>query len=248
MLQILGANPDISIMLGTTMVGNRIGIIIPALNEEESIGRVISEIPKNLVSEIVVVDNGSTDRTGIVAGNCGARVIDEPTRGYGRACAAGIKYFEENPPSIIVFLDGDYSDFPGEVSHLVQPIAQNRADLVLGSRLAKWQRGNYVPIHVVLANKLFVGLVNLLCGLNLTDLGPFRAIRWNALTQLYMTSQTFGWSSEMIVKAAMNRFRITEIAVSYRKRLGTSKISGSIRGSMTAALQMLFTILRYRMF
>jgi len=230
------------------MVGTRIGVIIPAFNEEESIGRVIHEIPKNAVSEIVVVDNGSTDRTGIVARNCGVGVIEEPTHGYGRACAAGIRYFEEEPPTIVVFLDGDYSDFPGELSYLVQPIVRGRADLVLGSRLARWRRGNQVPIHVVVANRLFAMLINLLCGLSLTDLGPFRAIEWKALTQLHMTSQTFGWSPEMVVKAAKARLRVSEIPISYRKRLGKSKISGSVRASMNAALQIFFTILRYRMF
>jgi len=230
------------------MVGTRIGVIIPAFNEEESIGRVIHEIPKSAVSEIVVVDNGSTDRTGIVARNCGVRVIEEPTRGYGRACAAGVRYFEENPPTIVVFLDGDYSDFPGELSYLVQPIERGRADLVLGSRLARWRRGNQVPMHVVVANMLFAMLIDLLCGLTLTDLGPFRAIKWKALKQLHMTSQTFAWSPEMIVKAAKARLRVSEIEVSYRKRLGKSKISGSIQASMIAALQIFLTILRYRMF
>ena len=219
-----------------------IAVIIPALDEEESIGLVVRDIPKELVSQVVVVNNGSVDDTGIIARMNSAVVIDEPEHGYGRACKAGIKYLENAPPSIVVFLDGDYSDYPGELSRLIQPIIEERADLVLGSRL-RFQ--NSLSFHVAAANKFFSKLINLLYGVSLTDLGPFRAIKWDLLQRLNMTSDTYGWSCEMIVKAAKTKARIEEFPVRYRKRIGRSKISGSFRGSLKAFTHILYNILRY---
>ena len=222
-----------------------IAVIVPALNEEESIEQVVGDIPGDLVSEIVVVDNGSTDRTGANARKTGAKVIVEHERGYGRACMAGVKYLEKHPPSIIVFLDADHSDPPTALPNLVQPVLSGEADLVLASRAAK-MRGA-LPWHVFAANRIFAWMINHLYHLHLTDLGPFRAIRWDTLKALNMSSETYGWSSEMIVKAAKIKARITEIPVAYRKRIGHSKISGTVRGSLKAASWIFYNILRYRL-
>lgn len=228
------------------MIKAKIAVIIPALNEEKSIELVVRDIPKNLVSEIVVVDNGSTDSTAIKARTIGAKVVEEPRQGYGRACKAGIRYLETAPPSIVVFLDADYSDYPADMRHLVQPIIDDNADLVLGSRLKQKADDDSLELHVTAANRFFSKLINLLYGINLTDLGPFRAIRWDVLTQLNMCTETYGWSSEMIVKAAKKKFNIVEIPMKYRRRIGKSKISGSFRGSLKAALHILYNIIKYR--
>ncbi len=222
----------------------KIAVIIPALNEEESIELVIGDIPNYLSSRIIVVDNGSTDETATKARKKGAILIEEPDRGYGRACLAGLKYLERIPPSIVVFLDADYSDDVSSMPNLIQPIMDGMADLVLGSRISK--RGlNALPFHVLVANRFFSWMINKLYSLNLTDLGPFRAIRWDTLEVLDMGSKTFGWSAEMIVKAARTNAKIVEIPVKFRKRIGKSKISGSVLGSLKAAFHIFLNILRY---
>ncbi|MCW3976012.1 MAG: glycosyltransferase family 2 protein [Candidatus Bathyarchaeota archaeon] len=225
----------------------KIAIIMPALNEEKSIEYLIDEIPKNLISQIVVVDNGSTDETAIIAEKKGAIVVEETKRGYGNACLKGIEYLEENPPSIVVFLDADYSDNPQYLHALINPIAEKKADLVLGSRIKKGESRGELSFHVYAANIFFSKLINFFYGLNLTDLGPFRAISWKTLKSLDMSSKTYGWSAEMIVKAAKFGIKISEVNVGFRKRIGKSKISGSIKSSLIAVLHIFYNIFKFRL-
>ena len=221
-------------------------VIIPALNEERSIGKVIGDIPRNLVAEIVVVNNGSTDSTASVASGCGATVIDEERRGYGQACLAGMNYIKNFSylPDIIVFLDADYSDYPQEMKDLISPIAEGGYDLVIGSRtIGERQKGALLP-QALVGNYVATGLIKLLYRVDFTDLGPFRAIRYDKLLSLGMRDKTFGWTVEMQVKAAKKGFRCTEVPVSYRKRIGTSKITGTITGSVMAGVKIIWMIFR----
>lgn len=224
---------------------NGIVVIIPALNEEDSLGLVIGEIPRGLVSAIIVVDNGSTDETAAVARSSGAIVLREPRRGYGRACMSGVKYLHDDPPSIVVFLDADYSDPPSAMPALLQPLKSGEADLVLASRLNSANSKATVPTHVYFANKIFAWTIKLLYGLTLTDLGPFRAIKWDTLKTLDMSAQGYGWSSEMIVKAARMNRKVIEVPIVFRKRIGRSKISGNIAASLEAASVTFYNIFRY---
>ena len=220
-----------------------VSVIIPALNEEDAIGRVISEIPRELVQDIIVADNGSSDCTRDVARRHGARVVVEKRKGYGAACLAGLRAISS--ADIVVFLDGDYSDFPGEMSSLVKPIMDGEADFVLGSRvLGKAEKGALLP-QARYGNRLAVFLIRILYGYKYTDMGPFRAIRRDALTKLGMSDTNFGWTAEMQVKALKHQLRIMEIPVSYRKRTGHSKITGTVSGTMRAGYKIIFTILKY---
>ncbi len=220
-----------------------IDVVIPAYNEESAIGRVLADIPPDLVRQVVVVDNGSTDTTAAVARSMGAKVVCEPRRGYGQACLAGIAVVED--ADIVVFLDGDYSDFPGEMSSLVEPIVRAEADLVIGSRtLGRHERGALMP-QQRFGNVLATWLIRLLFGVRYTDLGPFRAIRRTALEDLHMVDRNYGWTVEMQIKAAQRGLRCREIPVRYRPRLGTSKISGTLGGSLRAGYKILWTIARY---
>lgn len=221
-------------------------VIIPALNEERSIGQVIGDIPQDLVTEIVVVNNGSTDSTARVASDCGATVIDEERRGYGQACLAGMNYIKDSSyvPDIIVFLDADYSDYPQEIKDLVSPITEGGYDLVIGSRtIGERQRGALLP-QAIVGNYMATRLIKLFYGVDFTDLGPFRAIRYDKLLSLDMRDETFGWTVEMQVKAAKKGFRCTEVPVSYRKRIGTSKITGTVAGSVMAGAKIIWVIFR----
>lgn len=221
-------------------------VIIPALNEEHSIGQVIADIPRDLVTEVVVVNNGSTDSTARVASDGGATVIDEERRGYGQACLAGINYINKSSylPDIIVFLDGDYSDYPREIKDIVSPIAAGGYDLVIGSRtIGERQKGALLP-QALVGNYVATRLIKLLYGVNFTDLGPFRAIRYDRLFSLDMRDRTFGWTVEMQIKAAKKGLRCTEVPVSYRKRIGTSKITGTITGSVMAGVKIIWMIFR----
>ena len=221
-------------------------MIIPALNEERSIGQVIGDIPRDLVTEIVVVNNGSTDSTARVASDCGATVIDEERRGYGQACLAGMDYIKDSSyvPDIIVFLDADYSDYPQEIKDLVSPITEGGYDLVIGSRtIGERQRGALLP-QAIVGNYMATRLIKLFYGVDFTDLGPFRAIRYDKLLSLDMRDETFGWTVEMQVKAAKKGFRCTEVPVSYRKRIGTSKITGTVAGSVMAGAKIIWVIFR----
>ena len=221
----------------------KISVIIPAFNEEHSIGKVITDIPKELVHEIIVVDNACTDRTVEVAESAGARVVREERRGYGYACLAGIAAL--NAPDIVVFLDGDYSDYPAEMSMLVQPVLNGEAEMVIGSRIrGTREKGALLP-QARFGNALATFLIRLLFGVHYTDLGPFRAIRYDRLREMNMQDKTFGWTVEMQVKAAKMGIRVCEVPVSYRKRIGQSKITGTVQGTIKAGYKILATIFRY---
>ena len=221
-------------------------VIIPALDEEDSIGRVLADIPGDVVSDVIVVDNGSGDSTAEVAARGGATVVSERRRGYGYACLRGISHVKNLSylPDIVVFLDGDYSDDPSEMKELLLPITSGRCDLVIGSRtLGERQRGALLPQQVV-GNRIATLLIRLLYGVSFTDLGPFRAIRYERLLSLGMRDKTFGWTVEMQVKAARAGLRFAEVPVSYRKRIGVSKITGTVSGSLGAAFMILYVIFR----
>ncbi|GAB2595021.1 glycosyltransferase family 2 protein [Spirosoma areae] len=222
-------------------------VIIPAFNEENSVGRVVGEIPTGLAQEIIVVNNNSNDQTAVEAARAGATVLQEPVQGYGRACLRGIAYAQQIQPApdIVVFLDADYSDFPAEMPTLIAPILSQTADLVIGSRaLGNRQRGSMTP-QQVFGNWLATSLLRWLYGVRFTDLGPFRAIRFDTLLALNMRDQTYGWTVEMQLKAAKLGFSSTEIPVNYRKRIGHSKISGTIKGTVLAGYKILTTIFKY---
>ncbi len=223
----------------------RILVIIPAFNEARSIGRVIGDIPEGLVEEVVVVNNASTDETEANARAAGATVLREPRRGYGHACLRGIAYAREKNPDVVVFLDGDYSDHPEEMTALVAPILRDEADFVVGSRmLGEREPGAMLP-QALFGNRLACFLMRLLWGARFTDLGPFRAIRFSDLLALEMEDQTYGWTIEMQIKAVLAGLRTTEAPVSYRKRVGVSKITGTVSGTVKASAKILWTIAKY---
>jgi len=216
-----------------------INVVIPAMNEEKAIGKVIAEIP-DIVSRIIVANNGSTDKTADVARAAGAEVVDVPIAGYGRACLAGIKTAQ--PCDILVFMDGDASDFPEELTGLVQPIIDDETDFVIGSRLTGESEKGSLTVPQQFGNALACWLMRLFWGGKFTDLGPFRAIRMRSLAQLNMQAPTFGWTVEMQVRVLKHGLRYTEQPVRYRHRIGTSKISGTIKGVIMAGGYILGTI------
>ncbi len=219
-----------------------IAVVIPALDEEQAIGKVLRDIPEG-ASQVVVVDNGSRDRTAEVARGLGAEVVAEPRRGYGQACLTGIAQLDR--PDIVVFLDGDYSDYPEEMSALVVPLLTGEADMVIGSRtLGQREKGALLP-QARFGNWLSTLLIRLLFGVSFTDLGPFRALRFDALQRLAMQDRDFGWTVEMQVKAARLGLRAVEVPVRYRRRIGTSKITGTLSGTLRAGHKILWTIFRY---
>jgi glycosyltransferase involved in cell wall biosynthesis len=221
-------------------------VIIPARNEETPLPGVLVEIPAQAVDWVVVVDNGSTDRTPEVAQAAGAFVVREPRAGYGYACAAGVRAGREAGAEILVFLDADGSFDPSEIPSLLAPIEEGKADLVLGSRLAGGMEPGAMPFHARFGNWLVAWLMRLLYGLDVTDLGPFRAIRTDLVLQLGMTEMTFGWPTEMMVKAAQAGARVLEVPVRYRvRRGGRSKVSGTVRGTLLATYFVLFVTLRH---
>jgi glycosyltransferase involved in cell wall biosynthesis len=222
----------------------KVSVIIPVLNEEESIGSVLDHIPGDLASQVIVVDNGSVDRTVEIARNGGAQVVFESRRGYGYACLRGIQELEA--PEVVVFLDGDFSDYPEEMRLLIEPIKSGEADLVIGSRSLGKREKYSLPPHAAFGNRLASELIWWFFGFRYTDLGPFRAIRYESLKMLSMNDQTFGWTVEMQIKAVRRKLRIREVPVSYRKRIGESKISGTIAGSIKAGSKIIWTILKYR--
>src|SRR5262245_38628813 len=220
----------------------RVAVIIPALDEEEAIGLVLAEIPRG-VAEVVVVDNGSRDRTGQVALAAGARLVREPRRGYGQACLAGIAAAEG--ADVLVFLDGDHSDHPRQLPDVLAPILAGEADLVIGSReLGRRGKGSH-PLHAVLGTRLCVAFMNRVAGTRATDLGPFRAVTAEALRRLDMRDRSFGWTVEMQLKAARHGLRVREVPVDYRPRVGRSKVSGTLLGSVRAGARILNTIARH---
>lgn len=221
--------------------------IIPAFNEALSIGEVISQIPPEIVSQVIVVNNASTDETAKVAQDKGATVLDEPRRGYGFACLRGIEHASKQTPlpDIVVFLDGDLSDYPGEMATLVEPIANDRADLVIGSRVLGERSKGSMTVQQIFGNWLATKLMKLFFDADFTDLGPFRAVRFSSLMDLKMQDKTYGWTVEMQVKAAKRKLRCMEVPVRYRKRIGVSKISGTVKGTVMAGYKILFTIFRH---
>jgi glycosyltransferase involved in cell wall biosynthesis len=223
----------------------RVAVLIPACNEEASLPLVLGAIPRNLVSEVVVVDNGSTDGTAEVARAGGATIVVERRRGYGSACLAGIAYLRGGRPDVIVFLDADFSDDPGEMPGLIDPILRGEQDLVIGSRtLGRRERGALLP-QAIVGNWIATRLIRLLYRRRFTDLGPFRAIRLDRLSDLEMRDPGFGWTAEMQVKAAKRGLRTAEVPVSYRRRrAGASKITGTWAGAFRAGVGILWTVVR----
>jgi len=221
----------------------RVSVIIPTHNEAQAIGRVLADLPSGLVTEVIVVDSNSTDGTPDVAGEMGARVVLEPRRGYGRACLTGLENAEN--PDVVVFLDGDYSDRPSELPVLLAPIAEGHADITLGSRLSTKNNPAALPWHQSFGNLLAAGLIRVLYGVRITDLGPFRAGRADVLRALALQEDTYGWAVEMILKGALAGYRIVEVPVSYYPRIGKSKISGTVKGTIGAGWFILSRIVRY---
>ncbi|WP_298545407.1 glycosyltransferase family 2 protein [uncultured Aquimarina sp.] len=223
-----------------------IKVIIPAYNEENSIGHVINEIP-NQVSEIIVVSNNSTDNTEVVARQAGAIVLREERMGYGYACLKGLEYVasQKITPEIIVFLDGDYSDYPEELTKIIEPIINQDIDMVIGARDKKLRESGSMTIPQIFGNWLATSLMKLLFGAKFTDLGPFRAIKYTKLLELNMQDKTYGWTIEMQLKAIKKRFSYTEVPVRYKKRIGVSKVSGTIKGAIFAGVKILSWIFKY---
>lgn len=223
-------------------------VVIPAFNEEDSIGKVVRDIPAGLVREVVVVSNGSTDATETNASQAGATVLRETRKGYGYACLKGLAYLAEKSgkekPEIVVFLDGDYSDYPEEMPMLVEPIVKEGYDMVIGSRaLGNREKGAMMP-QQLFGNWLATTLIRLLYRVNFSDLGPFRAITWEALQKIHMQDQTFGWTVEMQVKAAKHQMKCLDVPVKYRRRIGVSKVTGTIKGTIMAGYKILWTIFK----
>lgn len=221
----------------------RVSVIIPTHNEAQAIGRVLGDLPPDLVTEVLVVDSNSTDGTPEIAAGMKARVIHESRRGYGRACLTGLA--NASAPDVVVFLDGDYSDRPAELPLLLAPITDGRADITLGSRLHERRISGAMPWHAVFGNRLAAGLIRLLYRLDISDLGPFRAARVDVLRQLELEEMTYGWAVELILKGALKGYRVVEVPVSYHPRIGTSKISGTVRGTVGAGWFILSLIVRY---
>lgn len=224
-----------------------IDVIIPAFNEENSVGNVVNDIPKELVREIIVVNNNSTDDTAINAKNTGATVLTEPNMGYGNACLKGMAYIADKQmkPDIIVFLDADYSDYPEEMVDVLEPIINQNMEMVIGSRaLGNLEKGSMTP-QQVFGNWLATFLLKLFYGVRYTDLGPFRAIKYSGLLALEMKDKTYGWTVEMQVKAAKHKMKTCEVPVNYRVRIGFSKVSGTVKGTIGAGYKIITTIFKY---
>lgn len=230
------------------MTNPKIVVIIPAYNEENSIAKVVNDIPAGLVNEVIVVNNNSNDDTDINARNAGATVLHEDRQGYGQACLKGIEYINQMQPSpdIVVFIDADYSDHPEEMPLLVQPILNEGMEMVIGSRaLGKKEKGS-MTIPQIFGNWLATGLLKIFYKVSYTDLGPFRAIRFDKLMELNMQDTTYGWTVEMQIKAAKLKMKTCEVPVSYRKRIGFSKISGTLKGTVLAGYKIISTLFKYR--
>ncbi len=222
----------------------RVAVVIPALNEEHAIGKVIAALPRERIREIIVVDNGSTDGTAAAARAAGATVLHEPRRGYGYACLNGIAHALKSNPDVIAFLDGDMSDYPQELPNILHPIEQGY-DLVIGSRmLGDREKGALLP-QAMIGNAVACFLIRMFWGARFTDLGPFRAVRVEALRRMRMSDPTYGWTVEMQVKAAKLGLRCKEVPVCYRKRIGMSKVTGTLAGTIKASVKILFIIFKY---
>ena len=229
----------------------KIKVIIPAYNEEDSIAKVINDIP-TIVDEIIVISNNSTDKTEENAANAGATVLKESKRGYGYACLKGMDYIastslsdQEKKPTIVVFLDGNYSDYPEQLTELVAPIINGNIDLVIGSRVKELREAGSMTPQQVFGNWLATFLMNIFFGAKFTDLGPFRAIKYQKLLQLKMEDKTYGWTVEMQLKAIKQHFSYKEVPMKYRNRIGISKVSGTLKGSILAGVKILGWIFKY---
>lgn len=224
-----------------------IKVVIPAYNEERSIAHVIADIPKDWVKEIIVVNNGSTDKTAEVAAKAGATVLHQPKAGYGNACLMGIEYLKDpsKSPDILVFMDGDYSDYPQQLPEVAGPIVNGKVDFVIGSRARGNREGGSMTFPQVFGNWLATSMMKWFYKVNYTDLGPFRAIAFPQLVALDMKDKTYGWTVEMQLKAAKQKLRITEVPVNYKKRIGVSKVSGTVKGTVMAGYKIIFTIFKY---
>ena len=224
----------------------KIRVIIPAYNEQESIGKVIAELPE-IVSEIIVVSNNSSDNTELVAKKAGATVLRENQKGYGYACLLGMDHIAKTATDtdIVVFLDGDYSDYPEELLILIRPIVENEMDMVIGARVANLRLSNSMTPQQVFGNWLATFLMKLFFDAKFTDLGPFRAIKYQKLLELKMEDKTYGWTVEMQLKALKQNFSYVEVPVRYRQRIGVSKVSGTIKGTVMAGFKILGWIFKY---
>lgn len=221
-------------------------VIIPAYNEEGSIGKVILEVP-DLVSEIIVVNNNSTDRTSEMAKDAGATVLFQPNAGYGNACLKGMEYIskEKTKPDIVVFLDGDYSDYPSEMTKILKPILEDNIDFVVGARVKKLRETGSMTFPQRFGNKLATKLMKLFFNSKFTDLGPFRAIKYEKLLALKMEDKTYGWTVEMQLKVLKKKFTYVEVPVKYKNRIGVSKVSGTVKGAIFAGIKILTWIFKY---
>ena len=221
----------------------RVSVIIPTHNEAQAIERVLNDLPSDLTTEVIVVDSNSNDGTPEIAERMGARVVRESRRGYGRACLTGLA--AANSADVVVFLDGDYSDRPSELPLLLAPIVEGRADITIGSRLHEHCSARALPWHQAFGNRLAARLIKRLYGVKISDLGPFRAARAEVLHELALEEATYGWAVEMILKGALAGFCVIEVPVSYYPRIGKSKISGTLKGTLGAAWFILSLIVRY---
>ena len=223
-----------------------IKVIIPAYNEENSIAKVIGDIPKT-VNEIIVINNNSSDNTEVNAKKAGATVLKQPKKGYGYACLKGLEYIskQDKKPDIIVFLDGDYSDYPEQLTEIINPIIESDIDFVLGSRVEQLREKGSMTPQQVFGNWLATFLMKLIFGARFSDLGPFRAIKYNKLLQLEMEDKTYGWTVEMQLKVLKQKMSYTEIPVKYRNRIGVSKVSGTVKGTIFAGVKILSWIFKY---
>jgi glycosyltransferase involved in cell wall biosynthesis len=222
--------------------GHKISAIIPALNEQQSVGKVIAELPP-FVDRVIVCDNGSTDKTSEVARKAGADVVQEARKGYGAACLKAIEH-TYGDADLLLFVDADYSDYPAEAERIVKPIVDGDCDLVIGSRMMTLKQHHALPPVAAFGNWLSANLIRIIWGSQFTDIGPFRAIRFDAYQRLAMQDRNFGWTIEMQIKAAKKGLRCTEVPVSYRKRIGVSKVSGTVSGSILAGIKFLWIIFR----
>lgn len=220
-------------------------VIIPAHNEAHSIGHVVRAIPQEIVTEIIVVDNGSRDKTAEVARAAGATVLTEPRKGYGYACLTGIAHAIKSNPDILAFVDGDLSDYPEQLPEVIRPIIEGNYDLVIGSRMTGERTPGALLPQAIFGNKLACFLMRLFWGYTFTDLGPFRAVKGEALQRMNMSDPTFGWTVEMQIKAAKLKMKCIEVPVRYRKRVGTSKVTGTLSGTVKASAKILYTIFKY---
>lgn len=223
-----------------------VDVLIPAFNEENSVGKVIKDIP-SLVRNIIVVNNNSNDATKTVAKEAGAIVLDEPVKGYGKACLTGMAYIDRLPttPDILVFLDADYSDYPEQLLDIIQPILTEEMDMVIGSRALGAKEKGSMTFPQIFGNWLATTLMRWIFRTSYTDLGPFRAIRWQALKAIGMEDKNYGWTIEMQIKAAKLGMKTAEVPVNYRKRIGVSKVSGTVKGVFGAGYKILYTIWKY---